>query len=1564
MSTIPVLEDCQSYSLDNLTDLVSCAARLDVTVYSDYTDLPVPITRDVLPENVKTLLTECDGNDSCKLVAYDFQRDTGQKAASAEYVTTLQDTDALNRGVFIKNGSTPPVITIEPPGYSFSVVPINPSQGLITSPVPTTEDQKSSEMCARFCDTLPSCKAFNYAPLNSTCQFFSTYSFSYGGETSFTYVSYVKDDISVTAGKKQPNLSYGKTWLENTGSECTSMPACNSNLTALVNTGTSVGFSTDDLLACSYCPVRTFQFKDNAYFVQDEIGETKSFTDKNQAIQELLYTDIPNPNNTIKKTDGTRGTRNFMMYNIQPYETQPGFKPDDYLFVSDGNSTEYSIYRVSLPVPKYTCSDGDYGEFETMQGTINGVTKEYNTRDWFDNVLFRKTDNPGWFNNKGGTTRFWSTYSDSKFYTQTPPVGESVTESDGFHRLIGNMCYETARERTDLVCQYQCRSSGYTGASFSENTLQNCGDQFSKICSKPATVVPITKPIVFHSLTSSLLPVRESSNTFMVESVDYVTDGFRLRNFQTQKYVAGNSLIPWTEKYSPEFNSSIFILANPRNLLDTLKTAYPNSNFLLQSANGTRYTYDRTTVKVLQNVFSLFPLTFDPVCALGGINHAIPLFTARTLCTPGGQTPPLGSSTLYDVSLQGRCQFENTKWLVIDVPNGFEPFQVEPDTTNVATVPTNFATLYQLSGITNALLFPSASFTDDSRTSDGQSLRQWIQSQIYKPFLTPSLFYIPSFLSEMENNALYSNFYLQHVTCIQTKLDEVVTRLGNILTSVSVNINSAALYANFNTSLSHFNHFFTTTDPWSDVTPIINSYTASNNSKKIIVKNFITFLNQIISLYKTTIINEIMNQTNKYVVEAYGINDDDLNAISSTGSAGRQQGPAGIIALYQAIRQNKTDMDNLFFSDRLTREIDYIMTDTLPPMTDYSTANGASVALNPDDIENSIIINDIQNVDTDILPTIITAVDTLYTKYEDSYQKLQQIKGVAGPGDVPRIEDSLVQSALKKHQVSLHETVLYTMPMPGPRPDIYNDRQVQQGFANAVEQLTYDYGTSGLSRAEVVAPDFQKVIEQLTYDYGTSGLSRAEVVSPDFQKIIEQLTYNYDQFVSSSTDVTAPDFKKVIDQLEFGYSKPYSAIPGSWTCDSTTSKYYRTDAITQDAEPPFTRPGNPFYTISGTSYSASASAVYTPSSGPATRVTYTTVSGGLCACSTGYYDSVNDRCATCKTCAPTEYETTACTSSTNRECAACSTLTCPVITNATVQRTGCGSGSAGTCTYTCASGYYKSAGTDQNPTCTPCVTCSASTYETTACTSSTNRVCTDCASTCAAGTYESQACTSKTNRVCAQCATTCPYLIGGVASGCSTTTNATCSCPINTISTSVYDPYTQTSTQKCLCNTGYSSSTGYGSSCAMCSVGTYQDRTGQTSCKSCAACPSGQTRVCGFTTAGSCVNLYENATGGTCVSSFTEQTGTPCGRSASSGVINTFTWSGVWVVGSGCNYTKKSVRSSPLYSRYGYTCNSTTTTASNTYRNDKVTGLTCPRYYIRNSTGINCVYNTGGILVA
>lgn len=77
--------------------------------------------------------------------------------------------------------------------------------------------------------------------------------------------------------------------------------------------------------------------------------------------------------------------------------------------------------------------------------------------------------------------------------------------------------------------------------------------------------------------------------------------------------------------------------------------------------------------------------------------------------------------------------------------------------------------------------------------------------------------------------------------------------------------------------------------------------------------------------------------------------------------------------------------------------------------------------------------------------------------------------------------------------------------------------------------------------------------------------------------------------------------------------------------------------------------------------------------------------------------------------------------------------------------------STAVCTSTCGSGFYQytACTATTNRICTPCTAvCGTGTYEATSCTSTTNRVCLSCTAACQAGTYQSTACTSTTNRVC------------------------------------------------------------------------------------------------------------------------------------------------------------------------------------------------------------------------
>ena len=88
----------------------------------------------------------------------------------------------------------------------------------------------------------------------------------------------------------------------------------------------------------------------------------------------------------------------------------------------------------------------------------------------------------------------------------------------------------------------------------------------------------------------------------------------------------------------------------------------------------------------------------------------------------------------------------------------------------------------------------------------------------------------------------------------------------------------------------------------------------------------------------------------------------------------------------------------------------------------------------------------------------------------------------------------------------------------------------------------------------------------------------------------------------------------------------------------------------------------------------------------------------------------------------------------------------------------------------CDSGKYSAAGDSSCTTCTACV--DGTSYQTTACSVTQNRVCTAC-TTCSDGTsYQTTACSGTTNRVC----TTCRNCAAGkkISGGCTGTTDRTC----------------------------------------------------------------------------------------------------------------------------------------------------------------------------------------------
>ena len=121
-------------------------------------------------------------------------------------------------------------------------------------------------------------------------------------------------------------------------------------------------------------------------------------------------------------------------------------------------------------------------------------------------------------------------------------------------------------------------------------------------------------------------------------------------------------------------------------------------------------------------------------------------------------------------------------------------------------------------------------------------------------------------------------------------------------------------------------------------------------------------------------------------------------------------------------------------------------------------------------------------------------------------------------------------------------------------------------------------------------------------------------------------------------------------------------------------------------------------------------------------------------------------CIQCMPCTAPQYETQACnTNGNNRMCGFCNTVNC----GTGRQLVGCGYGNAGSC-QDCPFDHFNNGNSHSG--CSPCSTCDDGKYQTGFCNAGgQDRQCSTCSPECGAGFWESTPCTTSTNRVCTDC---------------------------------------------------------------------------------------------------------------------------------------------------------------------------------------------------------------------
>ena len=248
-------------------------------------------------------------------------------------------------------------------------------------------------------------------------------------------------------------------------------------------------------------------------------------------------------------------------------------------------------------------------------------------------------------------------------------------------------------------------------------------------------------------------------------------------------------------------------------------------------------------------------------------------------------------------------------------------------------------------------------------------------------------------------------------------------------------------------------------------------------------------------------------------------------------------------------------------------------------------------------------------------------------------------------------------------------------------------------------------------------------------------------------------------------------------------------------------------------------------------------------------------------CPSNTFSNINgaSSCATCTVCPPGTWTMSQCTSSSNTQCS-----TCSHINNCGVET--CTSSSNTLCSF-CLSGYYLS------NTCNQCTICNSAQYETKACSTLSNRECSQCTNSCQNGYMLSGICSGTLNPDCIICPTgyykttfdSSPCLQCTTSCNPGFELNQICSPTVNSICTPCQTGFYKTTSDRCIsctnsCNVGFELNQPCSSTinpiCIPCHSGYYKSIVGNSPCLLCtSSCGSGMelNQLCGPTVNPICI---------------------------------------------------------------------------------------------------------------
>lgn len=287
-----------------LSCVIEKSSKTDITdlIYGNYP--PKQIGTDLLPDKAQEALSNCSSNVDCGFVQFDFLSNVSKfSTTSVPYTVSTMSTTGSDIGVFQKKyGTTPPPRLRSPPGFKYDYYYIKGTR--LGSNLTSTVD-----VCGQACAKDPSCKGFNFYYTDSKCEFYSTVN-----PTDYEYNpdkgSFVRDPYILKGAQNENRTPY--TNLNDSGSTCQNMTACNTDILSLVGQlGSTVqSFSTAELDSCNACPIRGVAQQGSVYTITNEANIVSNVTTTSAVQSSLRFS------NTVTTTHINIVNGNFR---IRPY---------------------------------------------------------------------------------------------------------------------------------------------------------------------------------------------------------------------------------------------------------------------------------------------------------------------------------------------------------------------------------------------------------------------------------------------------------------------------------------------------------------------------------------------------------------------------------------------------------------------------------------------------------------------------------------------------------------------------------------------------------------------------------------------------------------------------------------------------------------------------------------------------------------------------------------------------------------------------------------------------------------------------------------------------------------------------------------------------------------------------------------------------------------------------------------------------------------------------------------------------------------------------------------------